>query len=192
MAYNLIPGSFSKQFWLTTPPHPLAPNISSFNFRRTNNTRTAISMRKLAFKSMDYDVISQRMLKMIGPVTLPHFTSICNCSYVASMFPAHWKRALINTLLKTPIPATVSDRRPTDILPELSKILERDAFDQLLDFLEENSLLYLRQLCYRRSNSTQMALIAVTDFVREAVEQIKLTILILFDFSKAFDSIRHR
>ena len=95
-------------------------------------------------------------------------------------------------MLKTPTPASVSDTRPIAILPELSKILERDAFDQLLHFLEENSLLDLRQVCYRRGNITQMALIAVTDFFRKAVEEYKLTVTILFDFSKAFDSIPHR
>ena len=129
-----------------------------FNFRHTNKDRTALAIRKLASKSMGHDAILQRMLKMIGPVILPHVTSICNCSYRTSIFPAYWKRALITT-------------RPIAILPELSKILERDAFDQLLDFLEENSLLDPRQACYRRGNSTQTALIAVTDFIRKAVEE---------------------
>ena len=65
--------------------------------------------------------------------------------------------------------------------------MERDAFDQLLNFLIDNSLLDPRQACYRRDNSTQTALIAVTDFIGEAVEEKKLSILIPFDFSKAFD-----
>ena len=118
---------------------------------------------------------------MLGPVILPYVTSICNCSYNTLIFPAQWKRALIYPLLKTPTPATASETRP-----------ERDVFDQLLDFLEENSLSDPGQACYRRGNSTQTALIAVTAFIRKAVEESKLTILILFDFSKAFDSIPYR
>ena len=115
-----------------------------------------------------------------------------NLQLLSLIFPAYWYRALINPLLKTPIPASFSDTRPIAILTELSKILERDAFDQLLDFLEENSLLDSWQPCYRPGNSTQTVLIAVTHFMRKADKEYKLTIFILFDFSKALDSISHR
>ena len=73
----------------------------------------------------------------------------------------------------------------------LSKVLERDAFDQLLNFLETNSLLDPCQVCYRRGISTQTALIAVTDYIRKAVEESKLTVLILLDFSKAMPDLQH-
>ena len=89
-------------------------------------------------------------------------------------------------------PLTISDTRPIAILPELSKILEREAFNQLLEFLETYELLDPLQACYRRGPSTETALIAVTDGIRYAIEKSQLTILILFDFSKAFDSIPHK
>ena len=114
-----------------------------------------------------------------------------NCSFAISIFPAYLKKALINPLLKTPTPHTISDIRPIAILPEHSKILEREAFDQMSFFLEQNILLDPRQAYYRRGHSTETALAAVTEDIRFAIEQSKVTILILFDFSKAFSSIPH-
>ena len=49
-----------------------------------------------------------------------------------------------------------------------------------------------RQACYRRGNSTETALAVVTEDIRFAIEELKVTIFILFDFSEAFDSILHR
>ena len=80
-------------------------------------------------------------------ITIIVLTSICNCSFSTSTFPSHWKKALINPLLKTPTPLTISDTRPIAILPEQSKIVEREAFNQLLQFLETNELLEPRQAC---------------------------------------------
>ena len=58
--------------------------------------------------------------------------------------------------------------------------------------MEQNNLLDPRQTCYSRGHSTETALVAVTDDIRFAIEESKVTILIHFDFSKAFDSIPHR
>ena len=70
--------------------------------------------------------------------------------------------------------------------------IEKEVFNQLLEFLETNDLLDPRQACYRRGLSTKTALTAVIEDIRHAIEETKVTILILFDFSKAFDSISHQ
>ena len=49
-----------------------------------------------------------------------------------------------------------------------------------------------RQACYRRVYFTETALAAVAEDIRYAIEESKVTILILFNFSKAFDSIPDR
>ena len=54
-----------------------------------------------------------------------------------------------------------------------------------------NKLLHERQAGFRRGHSTQTALLGVLEDVRQAIDNRMLTILILFDFSKAFDCIPH-
>ena len=98
----------------------------------------------------------------------------------------------ISSLLKPPTPSSVSDRQSIATLPELSNILERDASDRLIHFLESKLLLDSKKACYRRANSIQIALIRVNYDTCRAIENYKITVLILFEFSKAFDSITHK
>ena len=74
----------------------------------------------------------------------------------------------------------------------MAEIQERLAFDQLLAHLEAQKHLTPRQACYRKCHSTQTALLAVLDDIRNAVDKRKVTLPTLFDFSKAFDCIPHK
>ena len=73
----------------------------------------------------------------------------------------------------------------------MAKIQEKIAFDQQLAHLESQNHFTPRQACYRK-HSTQTALLGVLDDIRNAVDKRKVTLLTLFDFSKAFDSILHK
>ena len=55
--------------------------------------------------------------------------------------------------------------RPTAILPEQSKLVDREAFNQLLDFLEANELLAPRKVT------------AATEDIMHAIEESKVVIL---------------
>ena len=74
----------------------------------------------------------------------------------------------------------------------MTKIQKRIAFDQLLTHLESQKHLTHRQACHRKSQSTHTALLGVFDDIRKAVDMRKVTLLTLFDFSKAFDCIPHK
>lgn len=65
-------------------------------------------------------------------------------------------------------------------------------YQQIISFIEDNGLLDSRQSGYSRTGySTQSALLRVGEDIRRGVDQKKVTILILFDFSKAFDTVSH-
>ena len=87
------------------------------------------------------------------------------------------EKDLINPFLKTPTPLSISNTRPLAIFPEQSTTVERDAFNQLLNFLEDSQLLEPRQACYHRGHSTETALAAVTEDIRYAIKESKVTIL---------------
>ena len=61
----------------------------------------------------------------------------------------------------------------------------------MTEFIVANNLLGPRQSGYRSGFSTQSALLRVCHDVRQAVDARCVTILVLFDFSKAFDTISH-
>ncbi|XP_071637527.1 uncharacterized protein [Temnothorax longispinosus] len=84
-----------------------------------------------------------------------------------------------------------SDTRPIANLPELSKIFEKIVALQITQYLDEFDLLNPRQSAYRSGHNTQSALLRVCDDIRRAIDNGHITIMILFDFSKAFDTVPH-
>ena len=140
---------------------------------------------------MGHDGLSVPMLKLIAPHSLTHITNLLNTSIGNATFPSNWKRAIIRPLAKAKVMTQPSDTRPIAQLPELSKVLERLVHNQLQGYLETNHLLLPRQAGFRYGHSTQTALLGVFNDIRYAIDKRMLTFLILFDFSKAFDSIPH-
>ena len=67
----------------------------------------------------------------------------------------------------------------------VSKLIERAAFNQIHDHLVRNNLYPVAQSAYRRNHSTDTTLLKVTND-RYSVES---TILVLLDFSAAFDTV---
>ena len=71
----------------------------------------------------------------------------------------------------------------------LSKILEKIVYGQIHGCLAEKNILNSRQASYRWDDSTQIALLRLTEDIRWNIDERTITILLLFDFSKAFDTI---
>ena len=62
---------------------------------------------------------------------------------------------------------------------------------QITDFIVANEVLDSRQSGFRCGFSTQSALLWVCHEICRAVDLGQVTILVLFDFSKAFDTVCH-
>ena len=120
-----------------------------------------------------------------------YMTDIFNTSLNTGIYPEIWKRALVIPLNKIAKPATPSDTRPISNLAHFAKVFDKLVTEQLLDYLETNNLLSPLQSGFRKHFSTQSALIKITDDIRRGIDKEMVTILILFDFKKAFDSVKH-
>ena len=87
-----------------------------------------------------------------------------------------------------------SDRnnyRPISVLPVLSKLLERHICDHLCDFLTSNGILYKLQSGFRKSFSTETALIRLIDELLHNLDKDNVTGLVMIECQKAFDFIDH-
>ncbi|XP_043467546.1 uncharacterized protein LOC122501848 [Leptopilina heterotoma] len=125
------------------------------------------------------------------PVLFPYVLDLFNMSLQTSIFPEDWKRVLIKPIGKVKVPQQPGDYRPIAILSSLSKVLEKVVFYQLNKFVETNDVLSPFQSGYRKGFSTQTLLAGATDDICKAIDQKKVTIVVFFDFSKAFDSVPH-
>ena len=92
-------------------------------------------------------------------------------------------------LKKVSIPSSTGDFRPIALLCFLSKVLEKLAHDQIVGFLNKSNVLEKFQAGFRKHHSTQTALIKLIDDIRMAKDKKLATLLLQFDFSKAFDNV---
>uniref|UniRef100_V5GR23 Putative RNA-directed DNA polymerase from transposon BS n=1 Tax=Anoplophora glabripennis TaxID=217634 RepID=V5GR23_ANOGL len=88
-------------------------------------------------------------------------------------------------------PRELKDLRPISILPALSKILEYIVKDQIMNHLTINNILPVEQSGFREGHSCSTALLNVTDHIFRATDSGLCSILVLLDYSKAFDTISH-
>ena len=81
--------------------------------------------------------------------------------------------------------------RPISVLPFISKIFEKIVADSVIDFLEDNDILYSKQFGFRKRHSTTHAIIALTEKVSMALDSGKIVGGVFMDLKKAFDCVSH-
>ena len=169
-----------------TVQQPIRADIDrEFRLRPVSSAEVLQAINRSTSKASGLDGVSAHIIKLALTTALANLTSLINSSIINSIFPSDWKKALIRPLSKTKTPRLPSDTKPIALLSECPKVLERLVHDQLSGYLEAHRILHQRQAGFRRGHSTQTALLGVLEDVRQAIDARMLTILILFDFSKA-------
>jgi hypothetical protein len=82
-----------------------------------------------------------------------------NQSITTGVVPQSMKYARVKPLFKKNSPLEVGNNRPISILNIVSKILERSVCKQLVEFLQEDNMLYHLQSGFRQKYSTDTSLI---------------------------------
>ena len=96
-----------------------------------------------------------------------------------------------SSVLKSADSEEPANTRPISLLPILSKVCERAAHLQFTNFLDSNNVIHHLQSGNRKLHSTESALVHFTDELLNNMDQKKISVIVLFDMSKAFESIRH-
>ena len=85
----------------------------------------------------------------------------------------------------------VDNYRQISLLPDLSKVFERAAFNQLYDYMQRNKLLYANQYGFCKLHSTELASVELVDRIRLDIESGKIPLSVFLDLSKAFYTLDH-
>ena len=131
------------------------------------------------------------VIKDALPCILPVLTDIVNRSLLSSVFPAAWKISEVIPLLKDGDHEIPNNNRPVSFLPAASKICERVALNQLMTYMTTKKRLSEHQSGNKKLHSCETLNLMITDKAREAMDAKKVTLVVLLDLSKAFDSIDH-
>ena len=64
-------------------------------------------------------------------------------------------------------------------------------YNHLINFIDANKILYKYQFRYRKSHSTNHAIISLVEKVNNAMDSGKISIGVILDLRKAFDTVDH-
>lgn len=166
-------------------------NNNSFKFQFVNNDTVAKIISGISTNATGCDGVNIRILELCCPHLIPYITHIVNFCLAECEFPTMWKSAVVTVLPKKSKPENFKDLRGISILPTISKILEKVIEQQVRVYLVNNNILPTVQSGFRPGHSCTTALLHIVDDVIEATDQGLCTVLILLDFSRAFDTVNH-
>ena len=94
-------------------------------------------------------------------------------------------------MIENPEKSEISNYRPISLLPTFSKIFERVMHKRVIAFLDSNNSLYNCQFGFRKKHSCEHALMSAQNTIIHNLDKKLISILLLIDFSKAFDMVDH-
>ena len=160
-----------------------------FKFEEIGFNDVVLAVKHFSTQARGSDEIPQCIVAKALPFLGPYLVRVINASLSNGVFPEPWRESQLLPLRKTATPSAVKDFRPIALLCFLSKVLEKIAHDQISLYLKNRKIQDPLQTAYRQYNSTQTALLRLTEDIRMGIDKKKMTVLLLFDFSKAFDTI---
>ena len=178
-----------------TPPSPkkTKPKTQPFRFKPENAKKIKKLIENIRKDvAPGVDKLNAKLIKDTKEEITPILTKIINTGYENNIFPDCLKMAIIKPIHKKDDQNDISNYRPISLLPILSKVFERAATDQLVEYLEKHKLLGKHQHAYRKFYSTVTCLVEATNYIYKLMDNKKHVALLSLDLSKAFDSISHQ
>ena len=205
---NIIANSFNNYFGnIGTQMAKSIPNINSespekyltkpvntqFQFHNINEGIVRNVIKNLKPKrSSGHDGLSMFLLKQLADLLAEPLAYIINCSLELSVFPEKLKIAKIIPIHKKENPHLIENYRPISLLPAISKIFEKVVHEQLFSYFTENKLFFEHQYGFRKSHSTEHAVLELIDKLILGIDNGNTPITVFIDLSKAFDTLNHQ
>ena len=121
-------------------------------------------------------------------ISIPN-EKLINLSFETRIFPDALKLARIIPIFKKGDLLQCNNYRSISLRSNISKVMEKFAHQRLYISLENNNVLYDKQLSFRNKPSTMYALIKITEKIREVLNKKNFACGIFIDLQKAFDTI---
>ena len=159
----------------------------SFDIMDINDVKDKINT--LNEKSCSPNDIPAKILKASCDVVSPYITEIYKSSNQHKGFPNLLKEADVTPIHKKGDRSQKENYRPVSILPTISKIFEKDMYEQIYSYIQKY---FSPSLCgFRKGYNTQHCLAILIENWKKAIDNNKKAGAILTDLSKAFDSLNH-
>ena len=115
--------------------------------------------------SSGWDELRPNVMKIIKKSIIFPLLYITNLSFQTGVFPRELKITNIVPIFKAGDEMVYTNYRPVSVLPVFSKILERLMYNRLIQYINENKLLYKYQFGFQKGKSTYMAVLTLVDTI---------------------------
>ena len=163
--------------------------LSSFNTQQQTVLKIIGDLKPKS--SAGYDNLSSTLLKDIKGVISRPLSIIINQSLCSGIFPSKLKLAKVIPLNKKEDQRVFGNYRPISLLSSISKIFEKVAFKQILEYFTSNNLLLESQYGFRENHSTELSALKFIDRIKLEMDRKKIPFSIFLDLSRAFDTLNH-
>ncbi len=125
------------------PESYLEPTDSSFTLQIPSvNTVFNLLSKIDEKKATGLDRIPSKLLKMAAiSIVAPSLTSIFSKSILTGIYPNDWKAAKVTPLFKKGLKSDPNNYRPISVIPVVSKVFEKNVYNQLYNYVDDNKLL---------------------------------------------------
>ena len=163
---------------------------NKFEFADVTSGNIETEIKKLDPKkaSMQND-IPAKILISSNDIVSEYLSNIYNVSKEKQSYPLSLKVADVAPIHKAKERILLKNYRPVSLIPVISKLYERNMYDQILTYIDKFLSPYL--FGYRKGHSTEQCLFIMTEIWRKALDNKSVAGVVLTDLSKAFDCLSH-
>lgn len=175
---------------VVTTPNLISSNPSSFILLDTDVREVeSVLMNLDSGSSPGWDGITTAFLKHAREFVVPHICKLANLCFNTGVFPSSLKRSIVTPVYKSGDRADVNNYRPISVLTSISKIIEKILNSRLVSFLDKFKIISNSQYGFRKSLSTQDAILDLTTALVSEVDSGKKCLTVFLDLKKAFDTV---
>ena len=171
-------------------PHQTSEQLMSPLTISVDDVRTLLSNID-GNSAMGPDGLHPLLLRNCADVLSQPMHVIFSRSLSEGAVPKAWKTSTVVPIFKKGNRYDALNYRPISLTSVCCKTMKRLVCSHITKYLEENHLLSDHQFGFRSGRSTIDQLLLVYEEVSKCVDRGKLVDVVLFDFSKTFEVVRH-